>query len=190
MAQPITYYLGLLGSAYKPPAAPNMNAWLAANLQLFQDVIACAQSIPAAFNPATAIGAQLDIIGQIVGQSRQVGFQPSGSVSPILDDATYRLLIQATIMKNHWDGQIDSLIAIWQSLFPGGTLTVQDNQNMTVDIFVAGALSSILQDLVLRGYVLPRSQGVLYSYTMATLPMFGFGRSDAYVAGFGVGHFA
>ena len=190
MSQPITYYMNLLGSAYKPPSAPNMNAWLVANLQLFQDVIVCAQEFVAGFDPTIASGPQLDILGAIVGQPRQVSFQPSGSVSPILDDATYALLIQSTIMKNHWDGQIDSLIAIWQSLFPGGTLTVQDNQNMTVDIFVAGALSSILQDLVLLGYVLPRPQSVLYTYTVATLPMFGFGRSDAYVAGFGVGHFA
>ena len=52
--------------------------------------------------------AQLDALGTLVGQSRQVPFQPSGGVSPILDDNTYRILLQAKIAQNQFDGQIDS----------------------------------------------------------------------------------
>ena len=182
-------YLSLLTSQWRPPNAPKMNAWLAANLQLFQDVIVCAQEFVAAFDPTIASGPQLDILGNIVGQPRQVNFQPSGGVSPILDDATYALLIQATIAKNHWDGKIGSLVEIWKALFPGGTLTVVDNQDMTVDLFVAGAFTSILQDLILQGYILGRPQGVLFTYHLAQLPMFGFDRQDSFVAGWDTGYF-
>jgi hypothetical protein len=167
-----------------------MNAWLAANLQLFQDVIVCAEEFQAAFTPGIASGPQLDVLGSIVGCSRTVGFQPSGSVSPVLDDITFTLLIQATIMKNHWDGQLDSLIAIWNALFPGGGLTVVDNQNMTVDLYVSGLTSSIQTDLVLNGYLLPRSQSVEYIYHLAELPMLGFDTNNSWVGGFDSGYFS
>ena len=189
MGRPIEYYQSLLSSQWKPPSAPKLNAWLTANLQLFQDVIVCAEAFIAAFDPTIASGPQLDVLGNIVGQPRQVSFQPSGGVSPVLDDVTYALLIQATIARNHWDGKIDSLIAIWQSLFPGGTLTVQDNQDMTVTLFVAGAFTSILQDLILRGYFLPRPQAVAYTYEIAALPMLGFDESTAYLSGLDSGKF-
>ena len=80
-----------------------------------------------------AIGPQLDQVGTIVGASRTVGFQPSDSVSPVLDDATYRILIKATAANNSWDGTIDGLQSIWKTLFPGGSIIVGDQQNMTAD---------------------------------------------------------
>jgi hypothetical protein len=154
-----------------------------------QDIANCLQEFGPAFDLDAAVGPQLDVLGVIAGQGRIVGFQPSGGVSPVLDDDTYRLLLKARVAQNHWDGKIDSLIAIWQSLFPRGTLIVDDAQNMTVSIFVAGAFTSIIQDLILNGYILPRPQAVLYDYSFATLPMLGFDRGDSYVAGLDVGHF-
>ena len=190
MANLIEYYEKLITSHWRP--APNMNAWLRDNLQLFQDVIACALSFAEAFDIGSAVGAQLDVLGVIIGQSRQVPFQPSNGVSPILDDDTYRLLLRARIAQNHWDGKIDSLISMWKSLFLGGTIAVVDHQNMTVSLTVAGSFTSIATDLILRGYILPRPQGVLYSYSNAVtdLPILGFDRNDAYVAGLDLGHFA
>jgi len=169
--------------------APKNIAWLAANLQPLDDILNCLLQFPAAFDINTAIGVQLDTIGVIVGQSRTVGFQPSGSVSPTLDDPTYRLLLRARIYQNHWTGKMDALLNIWRNLFPGGTLIVNDHQDMTVAIFVAGSFSSIIQDLILNGYIIPRPQGVLYTITMATLPMLGFDRNDAYVAGWDTGKY-
>ena len=187
MPNPITYYENLPTSQWIEQ--PNFKAWLTANLQLFQDVNACAVLLLSAFDISIAFGVQLDILGAIIGQSRQVAFQPSGGVSPILDDATYRLLLLARIQQNHWNGQIDSLIAIWQTLFPGGTLIVNDLQDMTVDIFAAGSFTSISTDLLVQGYILPRSQGVRYSISLATLPVLGFDRSDSSIAGLDTGFF-
>lgn len=135
------------------------------------------------YTVGAAIGSQLDVLGLIIGQSRTVGFQPSGGVSPVLDDTSYRLLLQAKVAANHWNGQIDTLIRIWQNLFPGGLIIVNDEQNMTVQIFVGGAFTSIVIDLILNGYVIPRPQAVQYLISFANLPIFGCDRNDAYVAG-------
>jgi hypothetical protein len=181
------YYLQKITSQYQD--SPNLLAWLSANLQLYQDLLACIAQLETAFDINTAVGAQLDVLGQIIGASRTVGFQPSAGVSPVLDDDTYRLLLRSKIAQNHWDGKLDSLLLIWQYLFPGGLLIVNDHQTMTVDLYVAASLTSILQDLILQGYIIPRPQGVLYNISIATLPMFGFDRNDSFVSGPDVGHF-
>lgn len=183
----LSYYTKLVPSQYQ--TSTKMLAWLSANLQLYQDILSCLNAIGPAFDVDTAVGAQLDILGQIVGASRTVAFQPSGGVSPVLDDTTYRVLIRARIFQNHWDGKLDSLLTIWQSLFPGGLLILNDHQNMSVDLYVAAPLTSILQDLILKGYIIPRPQGVLYNISLATLPMFGFDRADSFVSGPDSGHF-
>jgi hypothetical protein len=196
MPQPLSAYVSLLSAQWRAPAAPKLNGWLAANLQLFQDLIACAATFPYAFSIDTAFGAQLDVLGVIIGQPRQVSFQPSDGVSPILDDPTYRLLLRARIAQNHWDGKLPSFLAIWGSLFPGGTIQVQDNQDMTADVYIAGAFTSIVIDLISQGYIMPRPQGVLFTYPeggspgpLPSLPFLGFDRSDSQVAGFDLAHF-
>ena len=206
MPQPLSAYVSLLSAQWRAPAAPKLNGWLAANLQLFQDLIACAATFPYAFSIDTAFGAQLDVLGVIIGQPRQVSFQPSGGVSPILDDSTYRLLLRARIAMNHWDGKLPSLMAIWASLFPqSGTIQVTDNQDMTVDLYITGAFTSIVIDLILNGYILPRPQGVLFTYPesgsppLPELPLLGFDRGgvdesgvmhpDPNVASLDLGHF-
>ena len=180
------YYLRLVTSEYQ--ISTRMLAWLQANLRLFQDIVACSQFVGVSLSLSQAFGAQLDLLGTIVGAARTVPFQPSNSVSPILDDGTYRTLLQAVVAQNHWDGTLDGLLTSWQTIFPGGLLIVDDLQNMTVNIYLAAPLSSILQDLVLKGYILPRPQGVLYNITLATLPMFGCDRNDSWVAGADLGH--
>ena len=134
-------------------------------------------------------GAQLDIIGQIVGQSRTMTFQPSDSVSPILDDTTYRTLLLAKIALNQWDGNMGSMAATWQTLFPGGTIAVQDNQDMTMNVYVTGAFTSILVDLINNGLIVPRPEGVLVNYYFGDAPYFGYNIENAYLDGYGVGYY-
>ena len=135
-----------------------------------------------------AVGNQLDILGQIIGQKRKVDFQPTGGVSPILDDTTYRTLLLAKIGINYWDGKIPSLKALWKRIFPTGRITVVDNHNMTMIVYIWGGFSSIIEDLIVNGLVVPRPQGVLLNYVYGTLPYFGCDREDSYVAGPDVGH--
>lgn len=186
--EPLAYYLGLIPSQYQ--TSPKFMAWLTALLTPMIDASNCVAFITSNFDLSTAVGVQLDILGQLVGVARTVGFQPSGGVSPVLTDSVYRLLIQARIAWNSWPGTIDSLYPIWNSLFPSGRLVIEDNQNMTATIIVAGTFTSIIVDLITNGYIIPRPEGVSYTYATSTLPIFGADENNSYVAGADLGHAA
>jgi hypothetical protein len=186
---PIGYYLNLLTHQYRLPNSPKLNALLYVLLKKFDDVSQCLVSLDLDIDLDVAVGAQLDLLGQIQHVSRTVPFQPSNSVSPVLDDATYRLLIKATIGKNQWDGTVDSLYIIWNSLFPSGQIVIEDQQNMTANILLTGSFTSIIQDLITHGMIVPRPEGVLYNYFFGDLPYFGFDLDNSFVAGFDTGHF-
>lgn len=185
---PMGYYLSILTSQYKPPVSPKLNAFLQVMLQKFDDVSQVLVKMDTALDIDAAAGAQLDMLGAVAGAKRTVSFQPSGGVSPVLDDATYRLYIKAKIAQNQWDGTLPSLYPIWASLFPSGAIIIIDNQNMTADITLKGAFTSIIKDLITNGYIVPRPEGVLYTYLFGTLPFFGFGESPGFIEGFGLGH--
>jgi hypothetical protein len=187
---PISYYTDLLTSQYR--LAPKLNAWLATELQPFADVASCTAGMTEAVDLDSAVGIQLDNYAGIhSGALRTVGFQPSDGVSPILDDDTYRILIKATIAANHWNGTISELYPIWATLFPGGKIVIIDNQNMSATILMGGTFSSIIQDLISHGYIVPRPQGVQYTYTFSNLPIFGFSTENTpYIAGFDVGNWS
>lgn len=183
---PLSYYTRLLTSQYQ--TAPVLLSWLAALLQPLDDTATWLRQFTAAYDLDYAVGPQLDVAGTIIGQSRTVGFQPTGGVSPVLDDDTYRVLLKARAAQNNWDGKINSLQGIWAQLFPGGVIVIDDHSNMTATVILAGAFSSITQDLITNGYIVPRPEGVLYDYTFGDLPVFGFSTTNTdYIAGFNVG---
>jgi len=184
----LAYYVGLLTSEYR--LAPNLNAWLTALLSPLNDTTTMITGMTEAFDLGNAEGEQLDVLGAIVGVGRTVNFQPSGGVSPILNDATYTLLIQATIANNQWDGTESALYPIWAQLFPGGSITIVDNQNMTCDIVLTGTFTSIIRDLITHGYIVPRPEGVLYNYVFGDLPIFGTDENNSFIAGVDLGHLA
>lgn len=187
-ALPIEYYLRLLTSEYQN--SPIFLGWLRAALGPLDDITNLGTQFTGAFDLDTAVGPQLDMLGVIVGQSRTVAFQPTGNVSPTLDDDTYRLLLKARIAQDTWDGTIDSLQTIWSMLFPGGRIVIGDQQNMTATVIVSGAFSSITQDLITQGYIVPRPETVLYDYVVGDLPLFGVDLDNAYIAGVDKGHVA
>ena len=198
-ALPLGYYTNLLSSQYVN--SPKLNKLLSVLLRKFDDVTNCMIQLDTALDLGTAVGVQLDQLGTIAGASRVLPFQPSYGVSAVLDDATYRTLIKAKIAQNQWDGTIDSLYAVWYGLFPTATIVIADNQNMTATLFIGGIHSSILTDMI-AGYatggaatgvirnslIVPRPEGVQYSFNVGVLPIFGFGSSPGFIAGFGEGH--
>lgn len=114
----------------------------------------------------------------------------NSTISPVLTDTDYRLLVRATIFRNQWDGRIGSIYAIWNQLFPGGFIEIFDNQDMTATIILAGEFTPIAQDMILHDLIVPRPEGVQYNFSFVTLPVLGFDQVNANVAGLDLGHFA
>jgi hypothetical protein len=140
------------------------------------------------------------MLGQIVGIGRTLQFQPSGGVSPVLTDNDYRLLLRATIGNNHWDGTQQGLWNNWKLLFPNGSISIVDNQDMTVSAIIIGTYSSIVQDMIagyatngvlngsiINSLIVPMSEGVGYNYALGGSPFFSFDHLDSSLSGFDTG---
>jgi|GEM_PF-930121 len=163
----IGQYQGLLTSLYRPQ--PNFNAVIALFVEPFvnnQNVLA---GLPALMDIDTAVGDQLDKIGQWVGLSRYITLPPQGQYfsfdipgagfdevpwfapgdSPgtalTLDDLHYRLALKAKVLRNQWDGSLPAAYAIWDTLFSGTgyQISIQDNGDLTISL---GLLYQIAPD--------------------------------------------
>ncbi|GAA5786153.1 DUF2612 domain-containing protein [Chitiniphilus shinanonensis] len=182
----------------------------------FADQNNVAAELASEFDLDSAIGAQLDVVGEWVGISRHVNtlltgvyfsfdvdglgfdqgvwkgpFDPDSGLT-VLDDETYRLLIRAKIGANHWDGTMDGSKAILDLIFQGDThVFVEDNQDMTMTVGVSGKPpSALFLALLTGGYIPIKPEGVRINYYIVTPTegaIFGFDLNNEYVAGFDAG---
>lgn len=150
----------------------------------------CAQ-IAAGWDVDTATGAQLDVIGQLVGFGRYIYVPTLGTVT--LADADYRTLLLAKIAANFWDGTMASLQTILAQIFPGTGITLKavDHQDMTMDIYVVGGTLTATQLALLKGDLLvPRPEGVkINGIVESPNPIFGLSEEDSFVSGLDIGYF-
>jgi hypothetical protein len=106
---------------------------------------------------ATAVGTQLDIIGKIVGVSRN-GYDFTGPVT--LSDADFLTLIKLKIMSNNSSSTL-AAIQTMISIYFKNTLYVFDYQNMQLDYFFDSSVASqSLAQFVAKQGLLPRPMGV------------------------------
>jgi Protein of unknown function (DUF2612) len=176
--------------------------------------------IPAAYDLDSAIGAQLDVLGLWIGRSRQVD-TPLGNVYFSLDtpglgadegywigpfdpfegmtnlaDEPYRLLLRAKIAANNWDGTLAGAAAVYNlvAVSAGVSMYVTDNQDMTMDVAIAGTLPDpVIRALLLGGYLPLKPLGVRVNYLLTSTdgtPIFGFDTENALIAGLDVGSIA
>lgn len=215
MATPtVQDYLNLVTSQYA--RQPNFNATISVHASVSVQVQSLLQSMIPIFDLDTPpVGNQLDIIGQWVGVSRNIqvpitgiffswdgtpqlgwdqglwqGNTNSNSITT-LPDANYLVLILARIAANHWDGTTEGAYKIFKILFPNFNLLIQDNQNMTFNVIVQGALLDALTIALLTGGYLPlKPEGVLissYVLPVNTGPLFGWDIENTYFQGWDVG---
>lgn len=174
-------------------------------------------SMPGRFDLDNAVGDQLDTVGIWVGISRDVpvpltgvyfsfdtdglGFDQGSWKGPFdpdagltrLDDDTYRLVIRAKIGANHWDGTLGASKEILDSIFSGGTFVfIQDNQDMSMTIGIAGVIPSAVFLALLRNGLIPlKPEGVRINIVIVTSvdgePLFGFDMDNDLVSGFDTG---
>lgn len=126
-----------------------------------------------AFDIDTAVGKQLDILGEWIGRKRRVSTPISGVYfswdteklgwdqgvwqGPFdpddgfldLSDEVYRLVLKVKIAINHWNGQNDTLPDILDSALAGSGLRIAivDNQDMSISIWILPDYSIVLNEI-------------------------------------------
>lgn len=209
-------YLNLITSEHRDK--PNFVATVKANVEVFVQAQNLLLSMIPIFDLDTAIGDQLDILGEWVGVSRNVNVPIpgvyfswdgdftvgwdfgtwQGDLTPfevtVLPDDAYRTLIRAKIAANHWDGTTEGAYAIWDQLFPNITILIQDNLNMSYDLaIVGGIVDSLTAALITGGYIPLKPEGVKvneYFFPVNTGPLFGFDINNDFLQGWDSGSWA
>lgn len=159
----ISTYLNRITSEHK--VRPKFMALVEARLKPFIELFELLEEIDKAFDIDTAEGNQLDIIGQYVGVSRLLDFQPNNSEA-LLPDPYYRMLLKARISLNNWDGSIEGIKKIWGDVFPEYEIQIVDNQDMTMEARIIGLETLFENELVQHGYITPKPMGVLIDYSV------------------------
>ena len=194
---------------------PKFQAMIEVVTGSFVDINNAGTLLPSKFDLDTAIGAQLDVLGIWIGLTRYVkiplgdiyfsfdttglGFEQGNWMGQFdstdgltaLDDETYRTMLKAKIGANHWDGTLSGYKSVMESAFHnfGVTIIPYDNQDMTMEVYIFGAvLPAIVISLLENGYLQMKPEGVhINGYHIQ--PVFGFDQNNAYFAGFDTGYF-
>jgi hypothetical protein len=208
-------YLGLVTGQHRH--RPRYRATIEATLAPLAEVQGFLEALPAAFDVDLAVGVQLDAVGAWVGISRRVavplagvyfsfdeellGFDLGSWFSPFspstglveLDDETFRTLIRVRIAANSWDGRAETAAAALAPAFPANPVLIEDRQNMTIVIALAGPLVDAVTRALLRdGYLPFKPVGVGVDYLVPTTPgpLFAFDVQTSALAGFDTGGWA
>lgn len=210
----ITQYTDLATSEHSTKS--NFIAVLSALVQPCADIAATINSIPAAFDLDTAIGSQLDYVGQWIGRTRNLKVPITGvffslDIAPGLDsgvvwtpytpaagleslpDEQYRMLLRARVLNNQWDGSLSQAYSIYNALFATSIYTpfVDDYANLTMSIGLAGqAPDALTLAMLTQGLLNARPAGISvtgYYTTSTTEPMFALDVQNANFAGLDFG---
>lgn len=177
-------YLNIITSQHRQQ--PKYIAMVSAFLRKINDAKVLLDAWDLHFGLNESFGAQLDVIGEIVGRKRKLDFQPVG-YSAVLDDENYRLVIKAKILQNQWDGTNQSIKTLFNSVFPDKTLVIQDNQDMTMKATIIGLENELHKQLLNHGYIIPKPSGVGLEVSIITNKIFAFDRSDQSFGGWDEG---
>jgi hypothetical protein len=189
-------YIGLITSWHSDkPRFVNTVAVLVQPLIDAQDMLA---RLTADFDLDTAIGVQLDMVGQWIGRTRyvdqpitgvffsfdlpadRVGFDQGIWIGPYdptdaitaLDDETYRSVLKLQAIANHWDGTLSSIADQMDAVFPG--IAIQDKGDtptglMAMDVLIPAALINSLLLAVLEQDFPIKPSGVLTNFIETTV---------------------
>ena len=143
---------------------------------------------PSLFNINTAVGQQLDVLGQWIGFNRTVniskewfsfdttfeGFDQGqwyvfGDVPYIatpLSDPLYRCVLKAKILLNNFNGTKPQFLAILQQLFSttSPTITVTETSPMNVKITITGTTNEMIFFIVTENLIDLNPMGVTLTW--------------------------
>lgn len=150
-------------------------------------IVNCYLSTNDLYKVDTAVGSQLDVIGQFVGINRKLPVASQNITNPLTDD-TYRLLVKAKILRNNWDGTFKGIYDILDKLFPDYPWELIDNQDMTITFNIIYAnIPDEIEDLFTLGYIVPKPSGVKINYNIQNSQAFGWDKETDFVAGWDTG---
>ena len=182
-------YLALITSEHT--GKQKFEATVAAGVSPLAKVQDVLKSLITELDIDSAVGVQLDAVGQWVGRSRRIdtplvgvyfawddtvgdGWEsgvwkdthdPSSGLVDLPDDA-YRTLLKAKVAANNWDGTMPQAYDVWTAAFGTDTyLLIQDNNDMSMVVGIAGVpLSIVEQALLTNGYIPLKPEGVRIQY--------------------------
>lgn len=162
---------------------PHYMAMIAATVQPFADTKQVTAGFISDYSIETAVGQQLDRVGQIVGIARP----------PEFDDDLYRIVLQVRILNNHWLCNKPSAYYLMNQIFGalGFQFLLDDHADLSItEILLGGVPSPGVIALLVGGYldikpVTIRLRG--YAYPSSDGPIFAFDRDDTVYAGLDTG---
>lgn len=198
---------------------PKFKATLQALLDPLAQLGTLMEETPQKYDLWTAVGQQLDTVGEWVGCSRYIDTpledvyftwqgttatgwgagQWKGRYDPAsglvaLDDDTYRTLIMLQIAANMWDGTTDRAYEAWGASFPNSGIVIEDHQDMTITIGISGKMQGTAQRALFTQQISPfKPAGVrigVYFITTVDAPLFAWGIQSGTLDGWGRGAWA
>ena len=159
----------------------------------------------------TAVGTQLDQVGEWIGATRYVEqplvgvyfswddvvetgwghgywqgkYDPSTGVIALADDV-YRPVLYAKIASNNWPGTRETIEAIWDNSFDdNSTLALVDHQDMSITIGLQGIeINDVLLYILTSGRIPLKPEGVrLREYIVSDDRIFGFDADSPTIGG-------
>lgn len=176
-----------LPAQYASTSVLDLTQALLSRLQTVDDV---ARQLQAGMALPDAAGAQLDILGALVGQPRMGGAYPAGE-----SDADYRQKIAAAILRNRSGGTVPDLIAVVKALLSDLSPTVIVTQAGTAAFALTVLVSAPLdaeQLAALSSFVqAAKAAGVGTTIYPSAAPTFAYaGFPDPPFSGYDNGHWA
>lgn len=155
-----------------------------------------AYNMPRRYDVDSAIGAQLDQIGEWIGISRHLstplegvyfawdtedvgwengvwrGLNDPADGLTILPDETYRILIKIKIVANQWNGSKEEAVRIWSEAFDGmSKLAIEDHQDMSMSLIFFGVRQDkIIIEIARQGLIPLKPAGVRIKNVFADPP--------------------
>lgn len=185
MADSNIEYMKLITSEYS--LQPMFNSYVEAFLNQLSPVNNCYESFNILFNIESAVGDQLDKLGELVGISRSLPTSDP-DIPAVLDDDTFRRVIAAKILQNHWDGTLKGLESIFHAFYKDLPYEVVDNQDMSYNVLLIDpSITKTEIALIEGGFIAPKPSGVKVNYQVLDSTLFGWDSSTNFIDGWDKG---
>lgn len=173
---------------------PKAVEWFGITTNMSESLTDTYEIVRRMYNIDTNEGAQLDIIGRVIVESRDFianvtldvqqcnsdGDNECGDslvqcsatsivADDTLNDAYFRLLLKSKIIKNNSDATIDDILDAVTFIAPEiEIIRVTDGEDMSFSIEFSGLANPIVRDLIISGAIVPKPQGVQFNGFLET----------------------